>query len=158
MFQGRGMGRFGGRESAASIPSPYHVITSCSTRFVCSFVCLFVCLFVWLVVALSLCPLSSSIPIPSHCHAPFLLLHLISRPCLIVALPRLVSPLSTFFVAWCQRQSPPLLIFHGLMGLHGLMFVRWRVWVHMFWFCDCKRMRKIPFSDVPQNSFKIWEK
>ncbi len=28
----------------------------------------------------------------------------------------------------------------------------------MFWFGDCKRMRKVPFGDVPQNSFKIWEK
>jgi hypothetical protein len=28
----------------------------------------------------------------------------------------------------------------------------------MFWFGDCKRMRKFPFGDVPQNSFKIWEK
>jgi hypothetical protein len=52
-----------------------------------------------------------------------------------------------------------LLIFHGLRDrLHGSMFVRWRVWVHMFWFGDFKRMRKFLFGDVPQNSFKIWEK
>jgi hypothetical protein len=27
----------------------------------------------------------------------------------------------------------------------------------MFWFGDCKRMCKFPFSDVPQKSLKIWE-
>ena len=27
----------------------------------------------------------------------------------------------------------------------------------MFLFSDCKQIRKFPFGDVPQNSFKIWE-
>ena len=93
MFQGRGMGRLGGRESAASIPSPCHIITSCCTRVGCLSS---VGLFVWLVVALSLCPLSSSIPIPSHCHATSLL-RLISCPRLIVVKPLRCRVLSRLF-------------------------------------------------------------
>jgi hypothetical protein len=45
---------------------------------------------------------------------------------------------------------------------HGSMFdpksIWRRVWVHRFRFGDCKRMSKFPFGDVPQNSYKIWEK
>ena len=29
--------------------------------------------------------------------------------------------------------------------------------MQMFLFSDCKQIRKFPFGDVPQNSFKIWE-
>ena len=158
MFQGRGMGRLGGRESAASIPSPCHIITSCCTRVVCSFVRWFVHLVGCCVVSLPLV-VEHPNPLALPCHLVAASHLLSSSHCRqAVALPRLVSPLPTLLSAWCQRQRPPLLIFHGLMGLHGSMLVRWRVWVHMFWFGDCKQMRKFPFSDVPQNTFKIWEK
>ena len=96
MFQGRGMGRLGGRESAASIPSPCHVISSCFTHVVCLFVHWFVRLVGCCVVSL---PLVVERPIPLHCTTS--LLHLISRPCLIVVkslhhrvLSRLYPPLS----------------------------------------------------------------
>ncbi len=143
MFQGRGMGCFGGRESAVSIPSPCRVITSRCTRFVCSFVCLFVRLVGCCVVSV---PLVVKRPITSHCTTS--LLRLISHPRLIVvkSLRRCV----------CSRLFPPLLLHDVDINtlpscpsstawwdrLHGSMFVRWRVL----------------FGDVPQNSFKIWEK
>jgi hypothetical protein len=154
MFQGRGMGRLGGRESAASIPSPCHIITSCCTRFVCLFVRWF--FFVWLVVALSLCPLSSLIPIPSHCHATSLLC-LISRPRLIVVKPLRCHVLSRLF--------PPFLLHDvNVNALPCSSSTAWwdcmaRCLLGDVYECICFGLVTVfSFSDVPQNSFKIWEK
>jgi hypothetical protein len=105
MFQGRGMGCFGGRESAASIPLPCRVITSRCTRFVCLFVrlsvCLFVCLFGWFLCCLSAPCCRAPNPLVLHHLVAASLLRLISRPHLIIVkslrhrvLSRLFPPLS----------------------------------------------------------------
>ncbi len=97
-FKGEEWGALG----AENLPPPSPRLATSSPHVAPAlFVCLSIRLFIWLVVALSLCPLSSSIPIPSHCHATLLLLRLISRPCLIVikllhcrVLSRLFPPFS----------------------------------------------------------------
>ena len=108
MFQGRGMGHFGGRESAASIPLPCRVITSRCTRFVCSFIHSFVCLFGWLLGCLSAPSHQAPNPraLPHHLVAVSHLSSL-SHRCQVVASSHLVSPLPSPLVAWCQCQHPP---------------------------------------------------
>jgi hypothetical protein len=99
MFQGRGMGRLGGRESAASIPSPCHIITSCCTRVVCSFVRWFVHLVGCCVVSLPLVvEHPNPLALPCHLVAASHLLSSSHRR-QAVALPRLVSPLPTLLSA-----------------------------------------------------------
>ena len=139
------------------------VIASCCTRFVSSFVRSFVWLVGCCIVSL---PLVVACPVSSRCHATSLhcisslfipLVSSLSRRRVVAS--RLASPRPSPLIAQCGRRRARCSSSTAWWDWpHGSMFVRWRVWVHMFWFGDCKRMRKFPFGDVPQNSFKIWEK